>query len=145
MDWPFPFPQIVSEGTLRPHDLAVAYSDAAKALVDFHADKGIVHRLRLEAIECAADELAVIADSPIIDQGEYELMHEVADALSELANPFGYYFGSHDGDGALFGFWLDDPDDPLADIERLRTIVEAQGREIANLTTQLVQARGEIH
>jgi hypothetical protein len=36
-----------------------------------------------------------------------QTLEELTDALQELA-PTGFYFGSQDGDGACFGFWLDE-------------------------------------
>jgi len=41
------------------------------------------------------------------DSEACQTLEELTDALQELA-PVGFYFGSQDGDGACFGFWLDE-------------------------------------
>lgn len=91
------FPFIVSAATLRAADLVPAFLLAIDEL-DQHAHARLahihaptIHALEHGRIDGADDDVAW-------------LMEELTDTLDALA-PAGYYFGTHEGDGALFGFW----------------------------------------
>lgn len=91
---------VVSSETLRTIDLIPAFMDALRdagfsALAsDIEADYPDV----FDALDNSALEYAGLAE----DAGF--LMEDLYAALNDIA-PAGFYFGSSDGDGALFGFW----------------------------------------
>ena len=99
------FPWVVSCDTLRPEDLLPKFWSVAEVLA-LAANK-------LEAL--SPTTLASLAklvgeDSRETDWDYVEASHtleELTEALQELA-PTGFYFGSQEGDGACFGFWLDE-------------------------------------
>lgn len=91
----------ISSGTLRIPDLLEAYGETLHRF-----DVSEVRRLFLEAgavlpgwrgLEEWADE------NP---EDAVYLLEELAERLEEFA-PLGAYFGSHPGDGAEFGYWVD--------------------------------------
>jgi hypothetical protein len=92
------FPWIVSSDTLRTEDLLVRYWSAAETI---GADLCTV----LPALEHLVGPDSREADWSD-DMAEGCLL-QLTDILQDGA-PDGFYFGSHDGDGALFGFWLED-------------------------------------
>lgn len=94
-------PGSVSSGTLRTEDLLGAFADALRELATSTEHR----RLADEASE---------ADPESENAGE--LVNELQDALQEYSLPY-FYFGTHPGDGADFGFWLDD--EGLDDVARI--------------------------
>ncbi len=92
------FPWIVSEATHKPEHLLVSYWNAAEQLeADITALKPALERL------IGADS----RESDWNDAAAAELLEQLTDVL-QAAAPNGFTFGSHPGDGACFGFWLDD-------------------------------------
>jgi hypothetical protein len=95
---------IVSEGTLRVDDLLPASLGALRELApDLYMRLVVQHA-------------PLLSSEPEQDGSEYAradarswLLEVIAEALSEHA-PAGTWFGSHEGDGALIGFWGDDPE-----------------------------------
>jgi len=88
----------VSSATMRPEDLIPAFLwelEHQDKLLKGH--KGLIKEInsRMEAEDYYETE----------DSG-YDL-EDLFDALNEYAMP-GFYFGSHPGDGADYGFWLDE-------------------------------------
>ena len=89
-----------SNGTLRREDLLPAFADAAEDLPKWLEKMDPERATDLR--NAAADALAHLAATDDV----------MADALAELDdainahNPEGVYFGSHEGDGADFGFWV---------------------------------------
>ncbi len=97
------FPWIVSSATLRPEDLLPSYWSAVESLAQL-AGNG----RRLAAHTLADLERLVGEDSSEADWNNElacQLLEELTDCLQELA-PCGFGFGSNEGDGACFGFWL---------------------------------------
>jgi hypothetical protein len=82
----------VSQGTLKSEDLAATIQE----FLDEHTE----HSFQ-EEIEAISDWSSPMAD---------ELMDEMFDFMDDIA-PEGTMFGSHMGDGALFGFYVADEDD----------------------------------
>lgn len=82
----------VSRGTLRTEDLIEAFA---------YALGETPHQLQVEA----GVWLATPEDERDEDAGCY-ILEDLQDALDNIAPPYGY-FGSHEGDGADFGFWPD--------------------------------------
>lgn len=81
-------PGTVSEGTLRYEDLAPAFLGA------------------LEQLEPGSDRYKSLAKAvkAITSERKWDVLDKLLEALEEHAGP-GLYFGSHSGDGALYGFW----------------------------------------
>lgn len=85
---------VVSQGTLRPEDLAVAFYEF---LFDCAPEKA--RRIRRQY----ADVLEALVQG-FLHEDMYNLIEALVWALDEIAPP-GCYFGAHPGDGACFGFW----------------------------------------
>ncbi len=86
----FRFAGTISEGTHKANDLFSAF-----------------YPVLLEMDPIVAQEIA-FHDHDEIDEVIVEIMY----LLDNLA-PEGYFFGSHDGDGACFGFWKEDDEELL--------------------------------
>lgn len=98
--------QIVSSGTLRTEDLLATFTEKVAELMP---DAGVIADCRniLRLINTFAESALMF---PELDDLHYEAKMLVNEDLFELLNelaPEGYYFGAHEGDGALFGFWPD--------------------------------------
>lgn len=76
----------VSEGTLRDDDLIDSFIWELK---QFNKRKAAHFQAEANRIE---------------EEYKSELIDELIDALNEYAPPYSY-FGTHEGDGASFGFW----------------------------------------
>lgn len=90
----------VSTGTLRRADLIPAFIDV---LAEVDKDKARKYNDEYGTIDFDSDKGMSEAD---------ELLMELFDALEAIAPEWfgsGYiYFGAHPGDGADFGFWVED-------------------------------------
>lgn len=86
----------VSTGTLKTSDLIESFTYELRQQRPLHRE----HRKLLSTIEEFRDSnKASGIDLAFVDQ--------LADALNGYA-PHGFYFGANPGDGADFGFWLDE-------------------------------------
>lgn len=97
----------VSHGTLRDWDLLDAFHDALL---------GIHHQLWFDSPDRHTD--LIVECRALLDMGEekfeknvydgtidpFEILDRLSNELNEYSPP-GYYFGSHIGDGADFGWW----------------------------------------
>jgi hypothetical protein len=96
----------VSSGTLRSEDLLSAFS----AELDYQLKRQVsrfpraAHR---KLIRDAEKMLETMEDAEHEPDGASDLVAELEDALCGFAPPYGY-FGAAEGDGACFGFWLND-------------------------------------
>jgi len=103
------FPWIVSSSTLKTEHLLVSFWEALESL-SVSLDSEILSDLQRLVGEDSKEE----------DYKEEEaaaLLLCLFDLLQEKS-PEGFHFGSHSGDGALFGFWLSEDWEqaiPLAD------------------------------
>lgn len=100
------FPWIISNGTLRSEDLIVSFWETAARL---NADLSSV----LSTLELLAGEDSRETDWN--DELACETIQSLADILQDCA-PAGFYFGSNEGDGACFGFWLSEDWDHALEI-----------------------------
>lgn len=102
------FPWLVSSGTLQLTDCASAWMAALEAinsLRDLPATNGLDSSdLELLAVAAAVPDDLAPAE---IERLSWLVYESLFDALDSAA-PIGFYFGSHPGDGALLGFWLDE-------------------------------------
>jgi hypothetical protein len=99
----------VSYGTMRAQDLIPAFLKALGAIADSKPDGfDHSHASALSVAHINAVPAWVADDGDDCDWWDSEeagyLMEELFDGLDSCA-PDGYYFGSHPGDGADYGFW----------------------------------------
>lgn len=118
----------ISAGTMQPRDLIPAFMDA---LVDNGAgdiEKRLVREYQksydwpIETLERVGSGMwshesrphrhSLRCDDETLDRiqekhpdAASELIHDLFDALDDIAPPF-HYFGAIDGDGADYGFWV---------------------------------------
>lgn len=97
------FRWIVSSATLRPEDLLPSYWAAVESLAQLAGKASPIAADTLADLERLAGEDSSEADWN--DELACQLLEKLTDCLQELA-PCGFGFGSHEGDGACFGFWL---------------------------------------
>lgn len=90
----------VSSDTMRAEDLIPCFLDVLEQFDKARADgireeySGLLERLGTDdATEEDADEASMLLNETLFD------------ALNDYAPPY-FYFGSHPGDGADYGFWL---------------------------------------
>lgn len=102
----------VSNATLRTVDLLNAFHSALEGCVTLNGDflslpenfpmRDRLAKLLGKAQDAFADDGETLAD----EDNAQEIVAELIDALSEFAPAYAH-FGSHEGDGACFGFWPD--------------------------------------
>jgi hypothetical protein len=97
------FPWIVSSDTLRLEDLLPSYWSAVESLAQLTGKASPIAADTLADLEKLVGEDSSEADWN--DELACQLLEELTDCLQELA-PCGFGFGSQEGDGACFGFWL---------------------------------------
>lgn len=95
-----------SAGTNRLKDLLNAHIEAAKAILDWHKEKGTVDSYEFEKAEREMDAI----DFHRLRGQRYESetmkldLERLTTLLSDLAPP-GFYWGHHPDDEMNFGFW----------------------------------------
>jgi len=98
------FPWIVSCDTLKAEDLLPKFWTAAEGLAVLLDRPQLLNPATLASLAKLVGEDSSEADWD--DEEAAQTLEELHEALSEVA-PAGFYFGSQEGDGACFGFWLD--------------------------------------
>jgi len=83
----------ISEGTLRTEDLIVAFTEE---LAELDREEGTYRRLIAEANSLKDYDT---------EEASMLLNEDLFDALNDYALPY-TYFGTHEGDGSDFGFWV---------------------------------------
>jgi len=99
------FPWIVSCDTLRPEDLLVKFWSAAEACAVLADRPQLLNANTLASLTKLVGEDSSEADW--CDTEAAATLEDLAEVLNDAA-PVGFYFGASDGDGACFGFWIDD-------------------------------------
>jgi hypothetical protein len=99
------FPWIASCDTLRPEDLLPKFWSVAEVLALAANKPEALSPATLASLAKLVGEDSREANWD--DAEASQTLEELTDALQELA-PTGFYFGSQDGDGACFGFWLEE-------------------------------------
>ena len=90
----------ISTGTLRPEDLIPAFNNALTQIHDGHyCDID-------EMMNDEAGNAAEFGKQPSNDELQRRVVDRLMDELQDACPPF-VYFGTHEGDGADFGFWPD--------------------------------------
>jgi len=107
------FPWIVSTATLRLSDLAVALADALAAIATMRGETldtylSIEEQRLLNVVAAISSRYGCETMSNVTAEKLCLLVNDTLfDALNTVA-PVSCYFGSNEGDGACFGFWLSD-------------------------------------
>ena len=99
------FPWIVSSSTLKTEHLLVSFWNALESLSSSASFPFELSPPCLSSLERLVGEDSKEEDYK--EEEALEVLLSLFDLLNE-ASPSGFYFGSHPGDGALFGFWLSD-------------------------------------
>ena len=128
------FPWIVSSATLRTEDLIPALSSALAQ---------ILSSLEQPPFELSsqAEELLLVAESGAsseLSSSEHEQLSELCSDLFDMLDalaPVGFSFSSHEGDGALFGFWLSS--EICSELERLNLGADSEPAALAELLQEL--------
>lgn len=89
----------VSEGTLRDSDLVDAFATELERL---YRDTG---RRMPPHVRTMLEDIAKLDEVDFEDGDAGDYVEELEQELEHFAPPFGY-FGTLEGDGAHFGFWL---------------------------------------
>lgn len=100
---------IVSEGTLRLEDLVPAFIRALEERLDEADAQGHNTAHMRRYIREIEERIETIPDYYETDDANWDLAG-LYDTLNDCA-PEGMYFGAHEGDGALYGFWPIEEDD----------------------------------
>jgi hypothetical protein len=97
------FPWIVSTGTLRLEDLLPKYWQTAEQLAQLADRPALINPGTLAGLQKLVGEDS--RESDWNDEEACQLLEDLTDTLQDVA-PVGFYFGTSEGDGACFGFWL---------------------------------------
>ena len=93
----------ISTGTLRPEDLLPIFADTLKALPWLDGIQS--NSVMFSELLADADKYQSV-DTEDDAEIASEVLENLAEALSAICPPF-VYFGTLEGDGADFGFWVD--------------------------------------
>lgn len=116
----------ISHGTMRDTDLLESFSNALEYLstsncgkvlyiYEYQKYKDIIKKARKYRDFLIEYENMLWKDhhkkirESIFETVSYIINEDLFDALNEFAPPY-FYFGSHPGDGANYGFWLSEED-----------------------------------
>ena len=101
----------ISHGTLRPEDLISAFADELRRVMKRNGRHTELLKDADRAIRALdrggwASNSYGAKEGIDLDDFASDVVNELQDALSEYASPY-LYFGTHEGDGADFGWWPD--------------------------------------
>ena len=99
------FPWIVSCDTLKAEDLLPKFWSAAEACAVLADRPQLLNAETLASLQKLVGEDS--KESDWCDTEAAATLEDLAEALNDAA-PVGFYFGASDGDGACFGFWIDE-------------------------------------
>ena len=128
----------VSEGTLRPDHLVVAFWDALK-VVDPEGSQAFWREHWDTILKAIRENEEAVSDASDADMEAFDHTIEALElALGEACPPW-YRFGMIDGDGACFGFWPfekpGDDDYVIADVVRGGYLVSCAGTTLGHVPT----------
>lgn len=114
--------------TLRPQDLVPAFLQALYDLDKAVAEVIIVaydlEEYLVEPLDCAGTYSVIDEDAPFWSHPDIGyVISDLEDALENFA-PTYCYFGAHPGDGAAFGFWIDNDAIEMAKADGDLTVVD---------------------
>jgi hypothetical protein len=109
----------VSSGTMRPEDLIPTFTSELDYAARNYGDVKRKERQAHVKLAIAIDKRSEAEDYYESKDAEWDL-DALFDALGEYAAPY-FYFGSHPGDGADYGYWLSEgwDDDFVTDMSVL--------------------------
>lgn len=98
----------ISHGTLRDEDLLDTFAGELDSLLKLQprSFKRAPYRAKIRE---AYATLRAMEHGPEDEHSASDVVADLQDALNDFAPPYGY-FGSNEGDGSDFGFWLSDLD-----------------------------------
>ena len=96
----------VSEGTLLPESLIEAFTEELYAVRDKTNRKHSKLVVQANSYNYVINNLKDAEMSEELIEIVSDLVNELIDALNEYAMPY-TYFGTLEGDGACFGWWID--------------------------------------
>jgi hypothetical protein len=99
------FPWIASCDTLRPEDLLPKFWGIAETLAVWLDRPQLLNAETLASLERLVGEDS--RESDWSDEQASQTLDDLFGALEDAA-PLGFHFSSSEGDGACFGFWVDD-------------------------------------
>jgi hypothetical protein len=127
------FPWVVSCDTLKTEDLLVKFWSAAETLASM-AGVPIPSPVLLALARFVGDNSS---EDSWDDEAAAATLDEVSEFLQQHA-PSGFYFGASVGDGACFGFWLDDG--WIEALEHCGWAADSEPAALAAVITQLEAA-----
>ena len=128
------FPWIVSSATLRTEDLIPALSSALAQILSSLDQPPF-------ELSSQAEQLLLVAESSAsseLSSSEREQLSELCTDLFGMLDalaPVGFSFGSHEGDGALFGFWLSS--EIYSELEQLNLGADSDSAALLELLQEL--------
>lgn len=134
------FPWIVSCDTLKTEDLLVKFWSAAEYCAVLADRPQLLNRGTLANLAKLVGEDSLESDWD--DALASDTLGEVGSALCEVA-PSGFYFGSQEGDGACFGFWLSQ--DWVDALEHCGWAADSDSAALADVIRELEQDGIECH
>ena len=82
----------ISEGTTNPHELIVTFTNFIKT------------QIPPETFDEFQKQNPLMFNASLTDEDASWVLSDLFDMMDEFA-PDDFYFGSHPGDGALYGYW----------------------------------------
>ncbi len=125
----------ISSGTMRNEDLIPTFcanlyhcAKVSKSNCHFHTIGDVPAKTRKLHVKLVAEiESRMEADDYYDSDDADSDLSELFDALGEYAGPY-FYFGSHPGDGADYGFWLSESwDEDFATKDDLDAVERGDG------------------
>jgi hypothetical protein len=124
----------VSHGTMRTDDLIPVFLDVAEGLRLSRRDRADIKALRNEWEACEHEDGCKQHSNPgdsTCDNEADSSCERLFDILNNYAPPY-CYFGSHEGDGSDYGFWVsqDSLDEAVRDGDILRKYLASNGPDL---------------
>jgi len=116
----------ISHGTLKPEDLIPSFLEALDSLKEAESLSNTPNVERYSRIDDALSDIEQRMKHDTYYEAEdamFDLNETLIDLLNEYAPPFAY-FGSHEGDGSDFGYWLST--DAIEDAVQDGTLVKVE-------------------
>ena len=139
------FPWLVSSGTLRTEDLIPALSSALAQILSSLDRPPFELSSQAEQLLSALElpDAEELPDGELVDRikarrSSLEQLSELCSDLFEMLDalaPAGFGFSSHEGDGALFGFWLSS--EICSELEQLSLGADSEPAALAELLQTL--------
>lgn len=128
------FPWIVSCDTLKTEDLLPKFWSAAETCAVLLDRPQLLNPGTLTSLTRLVGEDS--SESDWDDTEASETLQDLFDALNDAA-PSGFGFGSHEGDGACFGFWLSE--DWVEALEHCGWAADSDSAALADVIRELEQ------